>query len=322
MIFGEFVEKEHAAVRERDLARAHRAVSPAAQRDDRGGVMRRAEGTLRDDALLPQRTRDGVDLGDLERLLEGEIGHDGGQTAREHRLARARRPHEEQVVSARDCDLERAARNGLTFDVFEIGAALSGGMRNELLRRDGRDGRNALEMAHHLGKRGSGAYLRPAQKTCLPRVFRGNDKARKAVALRRNEDGQQSRDGTDRAAQRKLAQKYDPVGIGADELFARLEQADGDGEIEGGALFADIRGREIDGDLIHGEEEPAVFERGTYAFFGLLHRRIGQSDHLIGGNAAVDVRLHFDGNAIQPVQGIADDLRDHTSPSLLSRTAL
>ena len=81
-------------------------------------MVRRAERTLGDDALLPQNARDRVDLGDLQRLFKGEIGHDGGQTPCEHGLARTGRPHEQQVMPARDGDLQRPAGNGLTLDIF------------------------------------------------------------------------------------------------------------------------------------------------------------------------------------------------------------
>ena len=81
-------------------------------------MVRRAERALRDDALLPQNARDGVDLGDLERFVKGKVGHDGGDTAGDHRLARAGRTDKQKVMPARDGDLHRAPRHGLTFDEF------------------------------------------------------------------------------------------------------------------------------------------------------------------------------------------------------------
>ena len=44
-----------------------------------------------------------------------------GQPPREHRLARARRPAEQQVVAAGGGDLERAPRALLAADVGEVG---------------------------------------------------------------------------------------------------------------------------------------------------------------------------------------------------------
>ena len=82
------------------------------------GVVRRTEGAFGDDPLLPQRSRHGMNFGDFKRLLKGEVGHDGGQTARKHRLARPGRSDEEQIMPARNGDFERAPRNGLSLDVF------------------------------------------------------------------------------------------------------------------------------------------------------------------------------------------------------------
>jgi hypothetical protein len=56
----------------------------------------------------------------LERLVARQFGQDRGQPAGEHRLAGPRRPGEQEVVSARRGDLERAAGLLLTADVGEI----------------------------------------------------------------------------------------------------------------------------------------------------------------------------------------------------------
>ena len=114
------VEEEHAVVRERDLTRA-RDGAAADERDVRHGVMRRAERPFTEQAnARRQRAGDRVDRRALQRLVEGERRKDRPQPPRHHRLARARRPGQQQVVTAGSGDLERARAQQLSADVGEV----------------------------------------------------------------------------------------------------------------------------------------------------------------------------------------------------------
>ena len=70
-----------------------------------------------------EQPRDGVDARDLERLVRREPRQDPRQAPREHRLPRAGRPGEEQVVTAGGGDLERPPRPLLAAHVREVGHA-------------------------------------------------------------------------------------------------------------------------------------------------------------------------------------------------------
>ncbi len=89
--FGEFVEEEHAAMGERDLARPG-ALAAADHRGHRGGMMGRAERAAVGEAPVGQFARDGGDARDVEDFSGYQGWQDGGQTTREHRLAGAGRP--------------------------------------------------------------------------------------------------------------------------------------------------------------------------------------------------------------------------------------
>ena len=301
-------------MREGDLPGMHDAVPPAAHRDRSRRVVRRAEGPLGYDALLPQRAGDRMNLGDLQRLRKGEVGHDGGDAAREHGLARAGRPHEQQIVSARDGDFERPARDGLSLDELQIGALPRVHMRDKRFGRERRDCLRAQQKAYRLRKRGDGIDLCAAQKGGLFCVPGGNNEARIAVRPCGDEDGQQPRDGAHRAVEGELAQKYRTLRIRPDELLARLEEAHRHREVERRALLLSVRRGEIDGDLPHREGETAVLDGGAHALARLLDGGVGKPHHLIGGDAAGDIRLHFHGDALQPLQRITDDFCDHIPP--------
>ena len=122
---GQLVEQEHATVRERDLART-RARTASDDRGSRSAVMRRAKRGHGDERPV-RREEPGnrVDAGDLERLLPRQRREDSGQPPGEHRLARARRTCEQQVVRARGRDLESAACSFLAPHVRQVG---NGGM--------------------------------------------------------------------------------------------------------------------------------------------------------------------------------------------------
>ena len=93
--------------------------------DDRGrggAVVRRAKGTARDQRPLGrQHARNGVDAHHLERLPRLERRQDRRQPAPEHRLPGSRRPGEQQVVTARCRELERAPRPLLAAHVRQVG---------------------------------------------------------------------------------------------------------------------------------------------------------------------------------------------------------
>mgnify|MGYP007016531951 CR=1 FL=1 len=72
------------------------------------------------DALL-QKPRDRMELCGLDRFPEGHVRQDGGQPFREHALARARRPDQQQIMPAGRGDLERALRERLALDLGQVG---------------------------------------------------------------------------------------------------------------------------------------------------------------------------------------------------------
>ncbi len=118
---GELVEEENAAVRQGDLA-GMRPVATAHQAGVADGVVRGAEGAaLEQRNAVRQRVSDGVDAGDVQRLLQGHVGQDGGQGARHERFASTRRADHQQIMSAGRGDLESTLYVLLSLDLAEIG---------------------------------------------------------------------------------------------------------------------------------------------------------------------------------------------------------
>jgi hypothetical protein len=97
---GPCIQEEHAMVGQRHLTR-HRHVAPADQADIRDGMVRRAKRAGRDPRrAVAGAASDAVDTRRLNGLGEGHRRQGGGEAPCQHRLARARRTQEEDVVAA------------------------------------------------------------------------------------------------------------------------------------------------------------------------------------------------------------------------------
>ena len=176
-------------MREARLARPE--VRPAADdRGRRGAVVRRAERRAGDERLLVvHETGDRMDPRHLERGGGVERRQDPGQPAREHRLPRAGRPAEEDVVAARGRQLEGAPGAFLSADVGEVGRRRGAAARSE--RAEPR----APARARRAGTRppprgdGSGSRRRRREPPRGPNRPDRGDARRRAVARPRRPRG-------------------------------------------------------------------------------------------------------------------------------------
>ena len=113
-----------------DLARPHRRRPAADQRDRRCAVVGRPERRLRDQPTLRQdQPGRRVDPADLDRLAPGERRQDPRQSLGQHRLARPRRPDEQQVVAAGRRHLDRPPADPLAPDVGQVQTSRSRSLR-------------------------------------------------------------------------------------------------------------------------------------------------------------------------------------------------
>ena len=158
--FGELVEKQHAAVRERHFA-GHGVRTAAQEAGVRHRVVRRAERTARHKRLARlQHARDGMDARDLQRLLRREGRQDGRNPPREHRLARAGRADHQEVVPARHGHLDRALRVVLPLHVGKVVAAVAaGGHARGEVRAHGGDRERARDEVHGLAQAAHGIHV-------------------------------------------------------------------------------------------------------------------------------------------------------------------
>ena len=114
------VEKEDPVMRKRELARARR-VRSANDGNVACRVMRRAKRTNAHKAIVRlEQTCHRVNRGHLQRLRSLERRQDSRKPSREHRLARTRRPDEQNVVTTGRGNFHRATSGWLSANVAEI----------------------------------------------------------------------------------------------------------------------------------------------------------------------------------------------------------
>ena len=161
-------------------------------------------GTESSAVAVCRSSRDGVDSRDFERLGVAERRQDAGEPAGQHRLARPRRPHEEEVVRADRSDLERAARALLPAQVREI---RSGRCRVVLCERlEGRSGDLAAEVRDDLAEM-SYRHRLDARECRLGRRLRRADDMRQPGSSGSFRNGEGSGDRPDPSVERELTDR-------------------------------------------------------------------------------------------------------------------
>ena len=179
---GQLVEEEHAVMGEARLA-GYRDRAAADQAGGGDQVMRRAERALGHQPAAATLSGHAVDARHLDRLRPRQRRQDRGQAAREHRLAHAGRPREQQVVRAGGGDGQRLDDVGVAADVGEVEVAH--GEREHVLVAVGR--RRALAAAEDLGhlREAAGAeHVQPIDERGLERPLARDDEAGRAPRAR------------------------------------------------------------------------------------------------------------------------------------------
>ncbi len=182
------------------------AVPAADQAGHRRGVVRRAERRhAHEPATGRQDAGDRVDARHLERRLVAEQRQDPRQPPGEHRLAGPGRAGEQQVVSARGRDLERAPRTLLAAHVGEVGYV---GERLEVVGRRRQLGRPALaaQVRDRLGEVAHPHRLDAGERHLRPGLG-GAEQARKAGAARALGGDERARDRPQAPVEGELAER-------------------------------------------------------------------------------------------------------------------
>ena len=253
-------------------------------------MVRRAEGPVQQHRTRAVRQpRDRPDLRRLKRLLPRHIRQDGRQPSRKHRLARAGRADEQDVVPARSGDLQRALDVFLPHDICKVGARFIRLLRLPLwLRRERPFSLQVLYQRLHVR---NAVNAQPVGKRRLRGVGRGDIERFDARARRGHRHGQHAVHRAQRAGERKLAKKG-RVLCGGLNLPGACKDAQQDRQIVERALFPESRRGKVHRDAGDGELHAAVLHCRTHALARFLHRRIAEADNVERGKPAGQKAFH------------------------------
>jgi len=127
-------------------------------------------------------------------------------------------------------------------------------------------------------------------------------------------DGEHALDGAEGAIEAEFADENEVGDVFDGERAIGSEDADGDGEIEAGALFFEVGGSEVDGDAGGGKVEAGVLDGGADAVARLADCSVGEADGgeglFLGFNAG-EVDLYVDDVGVDAVNGGAASFEEH-----------
>ena len=174
----------------------------------------------------------------------------------------------------------------------------------------GRDFLLPGEMGHDVAEMANGENGDALDEGGLRGVGLGNEEAQVALFLGHRGHGQGAVYGADRAVQAQFADDQGVVQIGED-LAGGGHDAEGDGQVVGGAFFAQVGGGQIYCEAVLGKVESAVGDGRTDAFAAFAHGGAGEADDGEPLEPVCDIDFDFDLFGIQSYNGTAAHFGEH-----------
>lgn len=296
----------------RDFAR-HGAGAATHEGHVGDGVVRGAEGAMtHESGAAAQIAGHGVNFGGLQSLPEGEWRQNGWQPLRHHGFARTGRTYEQNVVAAGACHLKCAFHTLLPFHIGEIvreiverpGEILAG------VDHRGRYGERGREVVDDLAERPGAVDLEIVDHGGLAGVLLRHDESLHSQLAGKDSHGEHPGDGEQRAVERKLAHDHIPVEQVGRNLAVGGEDAHGQRQVVGGALFPDLRRCHVDEDFAAWKFEGAVVHGALHALDALLHSLVGHP-HKGDGESRLNERLDGNPDGVDALQGGAANFSEH-----------
>ena len=310
--FGQFVEKEHAVVGERNLARFG-YVTAADNAGVRNRMVGRAEGTGRDQGFAGrQGAGNRMDLGRFQRLLHRHLGQDRDDATGEHGLARARWSDHQDVMAAGRGDLQGALGVVLALHLGEIERILGRRVEDPVaVHADRLDFDLAVQEGDDFDQIVKGVDLDVLDDRRLAAVQLGDDDPVQAVCPGGQGDRDRAFDRPQGTVQGELAEDRVPSQTRGTNRRDGAQDADRDRQVKTRSFFFDVRRRQVDRDLLRREAEPGILDRGGYPVLGFLDRVVGQAHGRELRQAVGQIDLDVDEIAVDAERGAGNDFGEH-----------
>jgi len=159
------------------------------------------------------------------------------------------------------------------------------------------------------------AHVEAHRQAALVCVARGDHRAGQAPATGAPELGEGTADRSDPAREGELSEEervFEAVGRA---LAAGRKERHRDGEVEAGALLAQVSRGHVDHESLRRQRVAIGQQRRLHAHAALLHGGFGQADDVEAGQARGEVDLDLDGEGVDPDEGSCADDGEHGRPS-------
>ena len=226
------------------------------------------------------------------------------------------RADHQDVVRAGGGHLQRALDVVLALHLAEVYVVAGRGAEDVLqVEAHGLKLAGAGQEGDGLGEVSDGDDVQPGHDARLARVVHRNDEAAELLLARCQRHREAAVDLAHAAVEGQLA--HDGVAPPSVELHRvhRLQEAEGDGQLERGPLLAAVGGGQVDGGADGGQVVAGVAQGGAHAVNALLDARVGQAHQRgVGHLGAGDVDFDLDGVCLDAVQPHAMDFGEHPGP--------
>lgn len=254
--------------------------------------------------MARQHSGNRMDFGRFQRLLEGEVGQNRRQSARQHGLPASGRSRHQNIVGARGGHFESP------LDVFlpaHLGKIVSVGALQDRCET-GIDAERshldfAIDQGYRLAEVTHGKNLRAGDQGALFGIVDRQDKGAAIPVAGGHGNRQDPSDRLDPTVQRQFAEQNEIFQIIAVDAAGRAEQPDGNRQVESGPVLADIGRCQVDCDSAGREIVPGIFDRRLDPVLAFLDRAFGKPHRGKLRQPLSDVDLDLNRVRIDPDQG-------------------
>jgi hypothetical protein len=311
--FGQFIQEQYAVVGQGHLAGFH--FQPAAGEGRHAGRMvRGAERPRAGQGAAGDQTGHRMHHRGLQQFDRRQRRQKARQALGHHRLARAGRPDEQQVVAAGGRDLQRALGGFLAAHVAQVERALAVDHRP----RPGRGHHlGSSDVIDHADQRARGQDLGLARPGRLwPVGFRADQAEAQRIGRHRRRQGSGHR--RDAAVQAELADRRPFLQRVHGQHAHGAHQPQRDGQVVVAAFLLGVGRGEIDHDAL-GQAEAEAGKGRPHALTALGHGLVGQAHDEEGAvhrTAVGDLDLDVHAPRFHPFEGDGDHSRHHAPDPL------
>ena len=317
--FRQLVQKQDPVVRQRNLSR-HGVAAAAAEPGVRNGVMRRPKRTARYHALLAQQASHRMNLRRFKGFFLAQRRQDGGDSARQHGLAGARRPHHHGIVSARRGYFQRPLHILLSPHVRKVAIRQRGfpNQRPSVSAKWRRRAGRLLQKSMAFADIRHGKHLHIADQRSLPCVAGRHHHRRHAFFSGAHHHGQHAPNRAYVAVQRQFSDNAcTRQRFAARVWHVRRQQPHRDREVERGAFFPEVGGGQVDGDFAVRQRNARILKCGIDAVAALPNGSVRQANYGVTGQARGNAGFNLDGKGVYAAGGGAPNVRKHRDGSRL-----